>query len=67
MSKLANHWAEPGKNRASLNTVQRRRVAATFKATDELLGQTVAGRLPRLPPLAPARSGLVGLLTELAT
>jgi hypothetical protein len=42
------------------------RVSATFEATDDLLWQAVAGRLPLLPPLILGRSGLIGPLVELA-
>lgn len=42
------------------------RVSATFEATDDLLWQAVAGRLPQLPPVILGRSGLIGPLVELA-
>lgn len=45
---------------------QQRRVSATFEAADDLLWQAFAGRLPQLPPLTLARSGLIGPLVELA-
>lgn len=45
---------------------KQRRIDATFEAADDLLWQAVAGRLPQLPPLTLARSGLIGPLIELA-
>ena len=42
------------------------RVSPTFEATDDLLWQAVAGRLPQSPPLILGRSGLIGPLVELA-
>jgi hypothetical protein len=49
-----------------LSEGHQRRVSATFEATDDLLWQAVAGRLPQLPPLILGRSGLIGPLVELA-
>ena len=49
-----------------MNESEHRRVSATFEATDDLLWQAVAGRLPLLPPLTLVRSGFVGPLVELA-
>lgn len=45
---------------------EQHRVSATFDAADDLLWQAAAGRLPQLPPLVLARSGLIGPLVELA-
>jgi hypothetical protein len=45
---------------------EQRRIDATFEAADDLLWQAVGGRLPQLPPLTLARSGLIGPLIELA-
>lgn len=42
------------------------RVAAEFEATDDLLWQAVAGRLPILGPVTLCRSGRIGPLVELA-
>lgn len=42
------------------------RVAADFEATDDLLWQAVAGRLPELGPVRLGRSGRIGPLVELA-
>lgn len=42
------------------------RVDATFDAADDLLWQAVAGRLPKLGPIALERSGRIGPLVELA-
>lgn len=41
-------------------------VSASFEATDDLLWQAVAGRLPKLGSLTLARSGRIGPLVELA-
>jgi hypothetical protein len=49
-----------------LSEGDQRRVSATFEATEDLLWQAVAGRLPQLPPLILGRSGFVGPLVELA-
>jgi hypothetical protein len=49
-----------------LSEREQRRIDATFEAADDLLWQVVAGRLPQLPPLTLARSGLIGPLIELA-
>src|SRR5579883_1951231 len=54
------------KTGASLSEGEQRRIDATFEAADDLLWQAVAGRLPQLPPLTLARSGLIGPLIELA-
>ena len=44
---------------------EQRRIDATFEAVDDLLWQAAGGRLPQLPPLTLARSGLIGPLIEL--
>lgn len=49
-----------------MNEWEQRRVSATFEATDDLLWQAGAGRLPQLPPMTLERSGLIGPLVELA-
>lgn len=41
-------------------------VSASFEATDDLLWQAVAGRLPELGPVTLGRSGRIGPLVELA-
>lgn len=51
---------------ARLSEGEQRRVSKTFEATDDLLWQAVAGRLPQLPPLTLSRSGLFSPLVELA-
>lgn len=49
-----------------MNQSEHRTVSATFEVTDDLLWQAHAGRLPLLPPLTLAKSGVVGPLVELA-
>lgn len=49
-----------------MNEKTPRRVSASFEAVDDLLWQVLAGRLPKLGPIALARSGRIGPLVELA-
>jgi hypothetical protein len=43
-----------------------RELSATFDVADDLLWQAVAGRLPKVGPLAVSRSGRIGPLVEMA-
>lgn len=49
-----------------MNQRASRQVAASFEATDDLLWQAVAGRLPALGAVNLSRSGRIGPLVELA-